>query len=447
MVAILEDTTTKSKFTVRAKYMAAADGSNSTIVKELDIPLVHGPGNGFVISVWVDADLGHLVKPTPGLLHYLDRPDKPQPEYGVMGIAHFVKPWSNWVISLFPHPSYKKLVATEEQILHRMKELVGDDTIDYKVKMISVWDFDEVYAERFSHNNIHFLGDAVHRHPPFGGLGTSTCMQDSFNLAWKLAYVLQGKASKSLLKSYNDERQPAGEYVVKRTNENGRLNFNFYGMLGYLDIHEPNKRTEMAELLKSDSPEGETLRAKFRQAIRDLADERHGVGAMMNQWYKSDAVYVHDEKEEPDWPKTESERAHKLFVSTYPGWRVPHAWLQVPRRTPGPRLPLVSTRDIVGHGRFTVLTGIGGKALWGPAAGKVGKEIGVEIAVFGIGWGQDYEDTFFRWHDVRGVSEKGAVLVRPDRTVAWRAKEPAGDGGELSAKLGKVMKSILGIEV
>lgn len=36
------------------------------------------------------------------------------------------------------------------------------------------------------------LGDAVHRHPPFNGLGSNTCIQDAFNLAWKVAYVIQG---------------------------------------------------------------------------------------------------------------------------------------------------------------------------------------------------------------------------------------------------------------
>jgi 2-polyprenyl-6-methoxyphenol hydroxylase-like FAD-dependent oxidoreductase len=446
VISTLESTTTGERYLVRSKHLAAADGAKSQIVRELEIPLVHGQGNGFVISVWVDADLGHLVKPTPGLLHYLGMPDKPQPDFGAIGIAHFIKPWSDWVISLFPHPSYKKLEATEEQILNRIKELIGDDTVDYKVKGISIWDFDEVYAEYYSHGNIHCIGNAVHRHPPFGGLGTSTCMEDSFNLAWKLSHVIKGKASKSLLSSYNAERQPAGEYVVKRTNENGRLNFNFYGMLGYLDPPESDRRLQLADLLKEDSAEGNAMRDQFRTAVRELSDERHCVGAIMNQWYKSSAVYVADETEQPDWPKTESERAIKLYTSTYPGWRVPHAWLGVRQETLGPRLPLVSTRDVVGHGKFTILTGIGGKSIWGPAASKVSESLGIDILVVGIGWGQDFEDTFFRWNETRGVGEKGAVMVRPDRTVAWRAQAPPGDVAATQSKLEMVLKAILNID-
>ena len=40
----------------------------------------------------------------------------------------------------------------------------------------------------------HCLGDAVHRHPPMNGLGSNTCIQDAFNLAWKVALVEKGKA-------------------------------------------------------------------------------------------------------------------------------------------------------------------------------------------------------------------------------------------------------------
>ena len=51
-------------------------------------------------------------------------------------------------------------------------------------------------------------GDAAHRHPPTNGLGTTTSIQDSFNLAWKLALVLRGLAAPRLLDSYEAERLP-----------------------------------------------------------------------------------------------------------------------------------------------------------------------------------------------------------------------------------------------
>ncbi|KAF4553276.1 FAD-binding domain-containing protein 17 [Elsinoe fawcettii] len=442
--AEVRDATTGTTYSIRAKQLIAADGSNSQVVKDLELPLVHGPGNGFTTAVWIEADLTHLVKSSPGLLNYLVRPDKPAPPYGVMGNAHIVKPWNEWAVALFPHPQYKKMEATEEQLIHRVKELLGDETLDIKVKGIHVWNFEEVYAERYSQNNVHCLGDAVHRHPPFGGLGTSTCIQDAYNLAWKLAFVLQGKAHKSLLNSYNDERQPVGMYVVERTNENGRMNKALYAMLGFMGPGAgPEKQEQVHTLLRSPGPEGEAMRTKFRQAIRGLDDERHGLGAVMNQWYRSSALYTDDESDEPEWPATESDRAKKLYTGSYPGWRLPHVWLRVPRSSPGPQLPLVSTRDVTGHGRFALLTGIGGKETWQSAAELVRQSIGVDIAVFSIGMGQDYDDVFFKWYDVRGVEEEGAVLVRPDRTVAWRTQIASDDAAD---KLVSVTRSILGLK-
>lgn len=445
VLALLEDTHTSRTSLVRCKYLAAADGVNSGIVRDLGIPMVNGEGSGSVISAWVEADLSHLCGPTPTLLNYLSLLDKPQPNYGPVGIAHFIEPWKNWVLSLFPHPSYKQ-DASDEMIMDRIKELIGDDTVEYNVKGIKTWVLKNFYAKTYSKGNVYCVGNAVHQHPPFGGLGTSTCLEDSFNLGWKLAHVLQGKAGKSLLASYNDERQPAGEYVVARTSENGRMNFGLYGMMGYFGSENGlDTRSNLAALLKEDSPEGEEHRNRFRKSVQGLADERHNVGAVMNQWYKSSAVYAHDEQSEPEWPKTESERSSKLYTSTHPGWRIPHVWLGVPQKERGPRKPLISTRDIVGHGKFVLLTGIGGKSIWSPGAEEVSRKLGIQFEVLAIGFGQDYEDTFFRWHEVRGVGEHGAVLVRPDRTVVWRSyAPPTGGASVVATKLEDVLSTVLG---
>ncbi|CZT15470.1 related to phenol 2-monooxygenase [Ramularia collo-cygni] len=440
VLAVLENTLTQQRSMVRCKYLAAADGANSSILPMLDIPVVVEASSGSVTSVHVEADLGHLASPTPALLNYLGCLDAPQPLYGPIGIAHFIEPWKTWSLSLFPHPSCTQ-EPTDEMVMTRIKELIGDDSVHYEVKGIKTWALKNIYAEKYSQGKVYCVGNAVHQHPPFGGLGTSTCLEDAFNLAWKFAHVLQGKAGKSLLDSYSNERQPAGKYVVGRTALNGILNFKVFGMMGYLDGETTmDRRARMSDLLKEDSPEGESLRCEFRKAVQDLGDERHNVGAVMNQWYKSDAVYSQDELEEPPWPKTESERSCKVYTSTYPGWRVPHAWLSVSQKERGGRKPLVSTRDLVGHGKFVILTGIGGKNLWAPEAKKAGLALGVDIEVLGIGWGQDYEDTFFRWSEVRQVSERGAVLVRPDRTVAWRAQ---GSPADAPSTLEDVLRSVL----
>ena len=82
----------------------------------------------------------------------------------------------------------------------------------------------------------------MHRHPPHNGLGSNTCIQDAFNLARKLAYVLKGRADPSLLDSYNDERQPVGKYIVGRANDTALLHLTLYKTLGLLDPDIERKR-------------------------------------------------------------------------------------------------------------------------------------------------------------------------------------------------------------
>lgn len=72
-------------------------------------------------------------------------------------------------------------------------------------------------ARHYRHGRTFLAGDAVHIHSPFAGLGMNTGIQDAYNLAWKLALVHRGQASERLLDSYEQERRPVGEDVVKFT--------------------------------------------------------------------------------------------------------------------------------------------------------------------------------------------------------------------------------------
>lgn len=72
-------------------------------------------------------------------------------------------------------------------------------------------------APRYSSGRVFIAGDAAHIHPPIGGQGMNTGMQDAFNLGWKLALACAGRASADLLDSYSAERRPVGLEVVQRT--------------------------------------------------------------------------------------------------------------------------------------------------------------------------------------------------------------------------------------
>jgi hypothetical protein len=188
--------------------------------------------------------------------------------------------------------------------------------------------------------------------------------------------------------------------------------------------------TAYAELSEA-SEKGVARRQKLRAGVEGTAHEFHAVGQEMNQRYESKAVYLADEGPRPPLPE---DAVLHYQITTYPGSRLPHAWLNT--RSPGPK---VSTIDVAGHGAFCLLTGIGGEK-WKAAAVEVAKKLGITINAHSIGWMQDYEDVYFDWARRREVNEDGCVVLRPDRFVAWRAKGMVDD---CEVKLESVLRSVL----
>lgn len=282
------------------------------------------------------------------------------------------------------------------------------------------------------------LGDAVHRHPPFNGLGSNTCIQDAFNLAWKIAYVHKGLASPSLLSTYSLERGPVGASVISRANSAFRDHYRIWDALGVLP-KDVSERKEILKELQSPTMEGRNRRRELQDAVKHTAHEFHGLGVEMNQRYESSGIYLKDEARpfEPTGRAVDDEVLYHE-PSTYPGSRVPHVWLNT--AVPTKRM---STIDLVGHGGFTLLTGIGGD-FWKQSVEMVSEQLQAPLKAYSIGFRQDWEDVYFDWETVRGVEESGAVLVRPDRFVAWRAPEVLDSVGACEAKLLEVMRSILG---
>jgi len=283
------------------------------------------------------------------------------------------------------------------------------------------------------------LGDAVHRHPPHAGLGSNTSIQDAYNLAWKIAYVETGRAGPSLLDTYSAERQPVGEGIVTRANDAHREYPALWEALGMVP---PGSGGAALAELRSGSAEGEARRLRLRHAMARVAREYNGLGVEMSQEYVSTAVYAKDERGPFALHGSAAEdRVLHYQPSTYPGRRLPHAWLN--RAVPvEPR----STIDLAGNGAFALLTGHSGGP-WIKAAEVVGASLGVAINTASIGFRQDWEDAMNRWQDVREIEESGAILVRPDRFVAWRAARlmPGQSVETCAKKLEEVLRSVLSI--
>jgi 3-(3-hydroxy-phenyl)propionate hydroxylase len=97
-----------------------------------------------------------------------------------------------------------------ERVIPRIKAMLGDD-VQFDLAWVSVYTFQCRRMDRFRHGRVLFAGDAAHQVSPFGARGANSGIQDTDNLAWKLALVMAGKAPEALVDSYCDEREAAAD--------------------------------------------------------------------------------------------------------------------------------------------------------------------------------------------------------------------------------------------
>ncbi|KAG0277220.1 hypothetical protein BGZ95_006292 [Linnemannia exigua] len=121
----------------------------------------------------------------------------------------------------FLTPEEHAALKPEELTMAKFEELAGATVAPAKFKCLdSSWltyyRVNERQAETFCHKQRIFLaGDASHVHSPAGGQGMNTGLQDSYNLSWKIALVIHGMAPKALLDSYEAERKPVADGIIK----------------------------------------------------------------------------------------------------------------------------------------------------------------------------------------------------------------------------------------
>jgi 2,4-dichlorophenol 6-monooxygenase len=365
-------------------------------------------------------DLSHLVAHRPSVLYWVLQPGSNIGGIG-MGLVRMVRPWDEWLIVWgydIAGPAPEMDDARARAIAHN---LIGDQDVDIEILSTSLWTNNRLYAERYSEGRVFCLGDAVHRHPPSNGLGSNTSVADAYNLAWKLAHVLRGQADPSLLRTYDVERQPVGEQIVKRANQSIEEFGPIFHALGLLDTDDPDQMVANMAARKDATPRAAAQRDELRAAIELKNYEFNAHGVELGQRYRSAAV-ADDGSPEPPY-----ERDAELYfhATTWPGARLPHCWVGRDGRR-------VSTLDLCGRGRFTLLTAINGAAHWRAAV----EALDVDVAVVVIGPGQEVEDLYDDWARLREVGETGCVLVRPDMHVGWRSHDEHGD---LAAALAQIL--------
>ncbi|KAF7198584.1 2,4-dichlorophenol 6-monooxygenase [Pseudocercospora fuligena] len=440
IVALVKDRLRDVEYHITCRYLFGADGGRSVVASQLGLPFNKTPGEGTAWNVLVKSDIGHLMQSREGNLHWNLRLQRNDPW---MVNTRMVKPWNEWLMAVLPKDPFTPAPEySAEEWKDVWRDLVGDPDIEVEVLKISKWAVNEVCAEKYSNGRVLCLGDAVHRHPPTNGLGSNTCVGDAFNLAWKINLVMKGVADESLLETYSIERQPVAAEVVKITNVHLRHHVAVWQILGVMPPGPDwtlEKATAGLKIMEEDSEAGRQARTMFRDTFLSVEHETHALGLEMGQRYVSNAVVKHEG--ESEWQLEGKEKEDPILFyesSTYPGRRLPHMWLST--RSADKK---ISTHDLAGKGKFSLMTGIGG-GRWKEAAKIIEQELELPINCFSIGLGQDWEDLYFDWSLKRGIEEDGAVLVRPDLFVAWRAPSCPTTLEEAKRELEKVFRTILG---
>ena len=350
---------------LRGRYLIGADGAHSRVRELLGIGRSGRPVFSNSVTIYFTADLSRWLAEQPISVLYVKNP-------AISGFFRMNRAQTSGflVINTVGDAAADPMAAanaaadiTEPTLIEHVRAGAGVPDLDVRIDGISRWRATAEVADAFRKDRVFLAGDAAHVMPPNGGFGGNTGIHDAHNLAWKLALALNGRAGDALLESYDGERRPASSFTAEQA-------FTRYV-------------TRSAPWLNVDPPIA-PLAADFDIEIGYV--------------YESSAVIP-----EPGSPTGHTDpRASRAA----PGTRLPHVW--VARH--GQR---VSTLDLVGS--FVLLAGPQGAA-WCDAARTVAAPA---ITAYRIG--EDIIDAGGGLTEALGISDSGAVLVRPDGFVAWRA--------------------------
>lgn len=425
----VRDRLTGQEYRIRAKYLIGADGARSRVAEDIGLKFEGAMDIAGSMNITFKADIASLVDHRPSVLYWVIQPGSNVGGIGT-GLVRMVRPWDEWLIVWGYDINQPPPDLDDEMATGIIRDLLGVPDLEPEITGYSLWGVNEMYATDLQKGRVFCVGDAIHRHPPSNGLGSNTSVQDSYNLAWKIAAVLRGQAAPSLLDSYTAERAPVAEQIVTRANKSAREFSDMFTALGVVGLEGDEMAAAIAER-KADSPAGEAKRAALVKAMNTKNYEFNAHGVELGQFYRSAAIV--SDGTEPQPPAGREDRDLYYVPSTSPGAHLPHAWV-------GDNVSRKAMLDLAPYDRWTLVTGVAGSP-WTQAADAVARELGVPLEAVVIGPGRDVTDLYYDWAKLREVSESGALLVRPDKHIAWRSNHLPDDPAR---ELSTAMRTVLG---
>ncbi len=397
---------TGEQIVIESAYVIACEGVRSPTREALGRSLVGPPPFGHVINIYLEADLQSLVEERDQALFWTATPKAPGAFIALGGDRRkycFNTPW-------FPEDGERLEDYTEARCMERVRAALGTDELPVKILAIGSWVLCGQVIDHFRAGRVFFGGDTAHLNIPTGGFGFNTGMQETHNLAWKLAAVLRGDAPDALLDTYHDERRPIAEFNVEQSRENAVKIRDTGATFG--------GRVPDCEEVDLDTPLGRAQRARKTAAIAEQKTHFLFLGQEIGYGYWDSPIIV------PDGTRHYAEEHHvenpvyEYVPNARPGARAPHCWV-ARADAPDVRVPL---HDLFGRD-FVLLT-------HGPAGAQWARTLTDAHRVRHHHVGGDLLDVDDTWSTNYGIPGDGAVLVRPDGHVAWRAFDaPAGHTG------------------
>jgi 2-polyprenyl-6-methoxyphenol hydroxylase-like FAD-dependent oxidoreductase len=370
--------------TVRARYLVAADGAHSPVRDRLGIEMLGHGSFSDSITIYFRADVRELLGERNLSVIYVFNPRLVGFfRFSIHGDAGFL------VVNATIDEEGRRSTSigedmSEETCIAYVRRALGAADLPVQVENVQRWSATADWAERFGADRVLIAGDAAHVMPPTGGFGGNAGVQDAYDLAWKLQYVLDGTAAPALLETYDAERRPVGSFTTEQA-------YTRY-------------------VLRLDPGLG-------KENLMPIVDE---AAVELGYRYRSSPIQVEYGDDGALWEDPRAPTAR-------PGTRAPHLDVERDGRS-------MSTLDLFGPD-FVLLAGAEGEE-WCAAAGAAGERLRVPVDVYRDG--VDFRSA--RFADVYGFGAAGAVLVRPDGFIAWRAREA---GEDATAELGEALSRAL----